>query len=78
MSNRPAYIGSDHADDILMMQGAEYTGKVGEATVHYTEDDSLTASLVFKAWTNFGRTGYKLAFILDEIDMNNHNVFIVA
>ena len=58
MSRRPAFIGSDHADDIILMQGSQYTGMVGTAPVKFTEDDTKTADVMLKAWTNFARTGY--------------------
>ena len=56
-SKRPAFIGADHGDDLVVFQGAQYTGKVGTASVTLTEEDIKTADVVMKAWTNFACTG---------------------
>ncbi|ELT97653.1 hypothetical protein CAPTEDRAFT_115335, partial [Capitella teleta] len=57
LSNRPEYVGADHGDDLLLMQGLHITGEIGQSRVESTADDRATAKAMFEAWSNFARNG---------------------
>ncbi|ELT99985.1 hypothetical protein CAPTEDRAFT_212607 [Capitella teleta] len=57
ISRRPYFIGPDHCDDLPMMLGSQFTGKLGLFPVELSEEDKTVADFMFNAWSNFAIHG---------------------
>ena len=62
-SSRPAWVDTDHGDDLFFIFGSPYMEDMA-VNYKYTKEEMKLSQIMMKYWTNFAKYGWVLVFYL--------------